>query len=423
MYSLLWMTHVIFILGFMIHRTPTKSVDGKMPYRMSQQMNKCEASLLEHMDAVVKLLNDFTLKDISSQRVILRLEYLYDKLNDFLVKKICADHKKIYSDPRQQAIGNLPITTDKEFETRTPSKMALEDVQYVCGLCRSPITIYNSDHKLSMDLHYQEDKHQQALTFQKMRGVEAVIPETGKRTHQLKKVKGVQAKTPKTGKSTEQLKEMNKVQAKIQIVGKSTEQLQKLKGAQATIPKTRMSIEQFQEMKGVQAAIKKTDKSTEINYKYISQTAEKKYQCCLCNVYVHSQKCVHEHVRGTMHQKKLVALQTEYSKDGIVTTDTGVMYCQVCGVSVGSSSIDAIQHKLGKVHLQKLLSKQLKPSKEDKFWSKIPEGLRSHRRHFVNLGDIVVQCGACSVSVPKTTINVLSHIRGKKHSHVLSDNI
>jgi hypothetical protein len=383
-------------------------------------MNKCEALLLEHADAVVNLLNGFMLKDISSQHVLQRLDYLYDKLHDFLVKKLCANHEPTDSDPWQQG-GNLAVTKDKEFEAPVPSMGTVENVEYVCGLCRSPITIYNSDHKLSMDLHYQDDVHQKAVKIQKMRRVQAVIPKPDKPTKQLQKINVAQTSIPKTGKCTE-LQKTKGAQAMIPKTGKHTDQLQKMKGAQTMIQKIGKSTEQLQNMKGAQATIPKTGKPTEINCKYISHTSEK-YHCCLCNMNMASQKCVYQHVSGATHQKNLAALQTDHSEDayGTLTADMGMFYHQVCGVPVGCSS-SAVQHKWGKANLQKLL-RQPVPSKEDKFWSKIPEGWRNHRKYFVDLGATALQCSACSVSVPKTTINVLSHIRGKKHCHVSSDSM
>jgi hypothetical protein len=361
-------------------------------------MNKCEALLLEHVDAVLNLLNDLMLRDTPSQLVLQRLNYLYVKINDLCIRKLHVNHEPTDSGLCQQAGRNLAVTKNREFQTPTPSMgRSMEDVEYVCGLCRSPITIFNTDHKLSLDLHYQDDIHQKALKVQKMRQVQAVIPKPGKPTKQLQKMKGAQAVIPKPGRPTVQLQEMRGA------IGRSTEQLKNMKGAQVAIPKT--------------------GKHTEVNCEYISHTAEKKYHCCLCNMNMAGQKSVHQHVTGTTHQKKLAALQTDDSKDahGIVNTDIGVLCHQVYSVPVGCSN-SAVQHKWGKADLQNL-SKQSVPSKEGKFWSKIPEDWRSHRKYFVNLGATTVQCDACNVNVPKTVINVLSHIRGKKHCHVSSENM
>ncbi|XP_021936181.1 uncharacterized protein LOC110837878 isoform X1 [Zootermopsis nevadensis] len=392
-----------------------------MPYRMSQ-MKKCETLLLEHVDAVVNLLNGFMLKDISSQRVLQRLDYLYNKLNELLIPKLRANHGPTNSDPWQQAGRNVAATKDKEFESPVPSMRAVKDVEYVCGLCKSPITIYNSDHKLSMDLHYQDDIHQKAVEVQKMRGVRGVIQKPAElqqinkaqasilkiRKSTGQKMKGSQTAIQKTDKHIDQLQETD-----IPKIGKCTEELlkirkstgQKMKGSQTAIQKTDKHIDQLQETdipkigkcteellkirksKGQlqkMTAIQKTSMPTEINCKYISQTAGK-YHCCLCNMNMHSQKCVQQHVVGTTHQRKMAALQMDHSEDAYGSSEQSV------------------------------------PLQEDKFWSKIPEGWRNHMKHFVDSGATTLHCSACSVIVPKTTINVLSHIRGKKHCHISSD--
>ncbi|XP_021936182.1 uncharacterized protein LOC110837878 isoform X2 [Zootermopsis nevadensis] len=349
-----------------------------MPYRMSQ-MKKCETLLLEHVDAVVNLLNGFMLKDISSQRVLQRLDYLYNKLNELLIPKLRANHGPTNSDPWQQAGRNVAATKDKEFESPVPSMRAVKDVEYVCGLCKSPITIYNSDHKLSMDLHYQDDIHQKAVEVQKMRGVRGVIQKPA----ELQQINKAQASILKIRKSTGQ--KMKGSQTAIQKTDKHIDQLQetdipKIGKCTEELLKIRKSKGQLQKM----TAIQKTSMPTEINCKYISQTAGK-YHCCLCNMNMHSQKCVQQHVVGTTHQRKMAALQMDHSEDAYGSSEQSV------------------------------------PLQEDKFWSKIPEGWRNHMKHFVDSGATTLHCSACSVIVPKTTINVLSHIRGKKHCHISSD--
>jgi hypothetical protein len=196
----------------------------------------------------------------------------------------------------------------------------------VCCLCKDCIDIYDSDHKLSVDLHNQTDVHQQALKLQTVT-LETVRP-------------------------------------------------------------------------------------TEINWKHISPPAARSsIVVCTC------QENGDKHVTGSSHERGL----TEHREAGceMVVTGNGVFFCQVCGVPVGSSS-NAIQHKQGKPHQQKLLERQLVLSAEDKLWSKISERWRSHRKYFVSLGDAVLKCKVCMVDVPKTAVNVLSHIHGRKHSHVLS---
>jgi hypothetical protein len=311
-----------------------------MSYK-AYQMNTSEVSLLQHVNAVVNLLNSFMVKDnISSQDVLRRLDYLYNRLGDFLVQELCNNNEPNDSHSWQQGGAQLPISKCEELAAsipsnmpeNTPNKEVSRDVQYVCCVCKDCIDIYSSDHKLSVDLHNRTDIHQQALKLQKM--------------------------------------------------------------------------------KVAQTKMLETLRPTEIKQKHISPTAARSsIVVCTC------QEKVDQDVTGSSHERWL----TEHREAGweMVVTGNGVLYCQVCGVPVGSSS-NAIQHKRGKSHQQKLLARQLVLSAEDKLWSKITEKWRSHRKYFVSLGDTLLKCKVCMVDVPKTEVNVLSHIHGKKHSNVLS---
>jgi hypothetical protein len=328
-----------YILILLISRTEKVWTRQTMSYKASQ-MNKREAVLLEHVHAVVRILDIFKVKDnISSKHVLRRLDYLHNKLSDFLDQELCNDNEPSDSHSWQQTGEELPVSKYEELAAalpsimpeNTPSMEALGDVQYVCGLCEHHIMIYNSDHKLSMDLHYQTDAHQQALKSQKMKAAQTAMLET---------LRPIETKS----------KLISKTAAKRSIVGRACE-----------------------------------------------GNADK-------------------HVTGRSHERG----PTKPREAGceMVITDKGMFHCQLCGVSVSSSSC-ALQHKQGKLHLQKLLARNLVPLIEDKFWSKIPEGCRDHRKYFQSSGDTSVKCKACMVYVPKTVINVLSHIRGKKHSHIL----
>lgn len=296
---------------------------------------------MEHVNAVVNLLNSFMVKDnISSKDVLRRLDYLYSRLGDFLVQELCNNNEPNDSYSWQQAGAELPISKCEELAASlpgnlhedTPGMEVFRDVQYVCCLCKDCIDF---DHKLSVDLHNQTDVHQQALKLQKM--------------------------------------------------------------------------------KAAQTAMLETVRPTEINWKHISPTAARNsIMVCTC------QENSDQHVTESSYERGL----TEHREAGceMVVTGNGVFYCQWCGVPVGSSS-SAIQHKRGKPHQQKLLARQLVLSAEDKLWSRISERWRSHRKYFVSLGDAVLKCKVCMVDVPKTAVNVLSHIHGKKHSHVLSGGV
>lgn len=309
-----------------------------MSYK-AYQMNTSEVSLLEHVNAVVNLLNSFVVKDnISSQDVLRRLDHLYNRLGDFLVQELC-NNEPNDSHLWQKGGTELPISKCEELAAslpsnmpeNTPSKEVSRDVQYVCCVCKDCIDISNSDYRLSVELHNRTDVHQEALKLQKM--------------------------------------------------------------------------------KVAQTAMLVALRPMEINWKHISPTAARSSTVvCTC------QEKADQDVAGSSHERWL----TERREAGceMVVTGNGVFYCLVCGVPVGSSS-NAIQHKQGKPHQQKLLVRQLVLSAEDKLWSKISEKWRSHRKYFVSVGDAVLKCKACMVDVPKTAVNVLSHIHGKKHSNVL----
>jgi hypothetical protein len=300
-------------------------------------MNKSEASLLEHVHAVVSLLNTFIVKDnISSQHVLQRLDYLYNRLSDFLGRELCNHNEQSDSHSWQQTGEELPVSKCEELAAALPSIMpentpSMEALGDVCGLCKHHIMIYNSDHKLSVDLHYHTDVQQQALKSQKM--------------------------------------------------------------------------------KAAQTAMLETLRPVDTNSKLISQTSSKSSivgRACEGNA--------DKHVTGRSHERG----PTEQREAGceMVITDTGMFYCQLCGVSVGTSS-SALQHKQGKRHLQNLSARNLVPLIEDKFWSEIPEGFREHRKYFDSSRDTVLKCKACMVDIPKTVFNVLTHIHGKKHSRLL----
>jgi IS1 family transposase len=326
---------------------------------------KREVSLLEHVEAVVKLLNGFTPKDISSQYVLRRLNCLYNRLSDFLVREVCDNYELTDSNSWQQTGKILAAIKHKEFESTRPSVGFLGDVQYECALCRSHITIYNSDHKLSMDLHYQGDVHQQALKQQKMKETQTALP--------------------KNVKSTEKNWDHSfTVQEKVD-------------------------------------ALNVTNKKDV--WKFIDQVADKKFHCWLCSVNLSSEASTQQHVTGRCHQKMMAALEKKNNEAECecVTTSKGTIYCQVCNVFVGNRNKNEIEHKWGRAHLQKLLARQHIPS-EEKFWSKVPEGLRGQRKSFIDFG-IALQCNVCMVDVPKCIINVLSHIRGKRHSRALSGSV
>jgi hypothetical protein len=311
-----------------------------MSYK-AYQMNTSEISLLEHVNAVVNLLNSFVVKDnICSKDVLRRLDYLYNRLGDFLVQELCNNNEPNDSQVQQQG-AELPTSKCEELAAslprnmpeNTPNMEVPRDVQYMCCVCKDCINIYSSDHKLSVELHNQTDIHQQALKLQKM--------------------------------------------------------------------------------KAAQTAMLETLRPTEINQKHISPTAARSsIVVCICQE-------KDQDVTGSSHERRL----TEHREAGceMVVTGNGVFYCQVCGVPVGSSS-NAIQHKQSKPHQQKLLATQVVLS-EDKLWSRITEKWRSHRKYFASLGDSYLKCKVCMVDIPKTEINVLSHIHGKKHSKILSGNM
>lgn len=310
-----------------------------MSYK-AHEMNKSEVSLLEHVNAVVNLLNSFVVKDNISKDVLRRLDYLYNRLGDFLVQELCNNNEPNDSHSWQQAGAELPISKCEELAASLPSNLpedtpgmeVFRDVQYVCCLCKDCIDIHDFDYKLSVDLHNQTGVHQQVLKLQKVKAGQTVMQETVR--------------------------------------------------------------------------------PTEINWKHMSPTAARSsIVVCTC------QENADKHVTESSHESGL----TEHREAGceMVVTGNGVFYCQVCSVPVGSSS-NAIQHKQGKPHQQKLLARQLVVSAEDKLWSKISEKWKSHRKYFVSLGDAVLKCKVCMVNVPKTEVNVLSHIHGKKHSQILS---
>ncbi|PNF36526.1 hypothetical protein B7P43_G15876 [Cryptotermes secundus] len=307
------------------------------------QMNKSEVSLLEHVNAVINLLNSFVVKDNISKDVLRRLDYLYSRLGDFLVQELCNNNESNDSHSWQQAGAELPISKCEELAASLPSNLPedtpgmeiFRDVQYVCCLCKDCIDIHDFDYKLSVDLHNQTGVHQQVLKLQKM--------------------------------------------------------------------------------KAAQTAMLETVRPTEINWKHMSPTtARSSIVVCTC------QENADKHVTGNSNERGLT--EHREAECEMVVTGNGVFYCHVCSVPVGSSS-NAIQHKRGKPHQQKLLARQLTLSAEDKLWSKISERWKGHRKYFESLGDAVMKCKVCMVTVPKTEVNVLSHIHGKKHLQILSDSM
>ncbi|XP_069681955.1 uncharacterized protein [Periplaneta americana] len=354
-----------------------------MAYEPSQMKRNKETLLLEHVDTVVKLLNSFAMRNnIKSQDVLRRLEYLYDRLTDFLDREssddLGRDSMSLESSSTSQESSpwqtnfddqSVEAVATKKKSTESPANCVetTGGIRYNCDVCKTPVVSYNMDPDLSVALHLQEDAHRKAMLLLERKAM--------KEEPSLVSVQGVS--------NTREVNSEDNA-----VMNKAAE----------------MSLGEESNQNG--------------NWNYIL-VIDNRYHCRLCNVAMNGAESVENHIKESSHNK-MTAVQTKSSQE--IVSIEGVYKCTLCNVLLGSSS-NAFQHKLGKAHLHKLANKSQELSKEDKFWLKIPEGFRYHKLFFSSVGDSVLQCKACTADVPKTHFNVLSHIRGKSHTRALANDI
>ena len=372
-----------------------------------------ENSLLEHAETVVKLLNSFGKKSkISSHHVLDKLGYLYYRLSDFLAQEQNIEtENKLRIKSHKDEISLIKSSIQRCTEESVSSSRE-------CETCNQFLPIIN-DCELSLAQHIQEsgEKHnlmsnKSQLDMPKMHDSWIVEKQESERKNTMPAKVDLTLTNIKCGACKEL----------IPIVDIKYTLAMGLRLKEDTHWKAMASEKNMQEIMNISSC------GSEIDGAHFGQYIfyiDSKFYCRLCKSYMNGIDTAKQHIAAGCYANKIC---NEMKDTDVIVLENGIYFCNLCSTPLSSSVMD---HKQGKIHKKNVISKvnfgrdnlgkQLQVS-EEKIWLKIPPAAKVHRVYFENVGDNSVFCKLCSITIPKTEVNILSHIHGKQHTCALNKN-
>ncbi|PSN34272.1 hypothetical protein C0J52_22129 [Blattella germanica] len=286
----------------------------------SNMEDKYESSLSESAVKMERMLDDLPIRRLSESTVE-KLTSLYTKLS-------------IHLQQNSVPVRSLSQTTrftagNKSAGTSLIATPTSEKAIYICELCNGKITIFNSDHDFSVNLHIQEEIHQQAVLQYNNVKIKEPVPDKVNINLQL---------LYSTQKNTTFHCEI------CVVVLHSKKSAKEHEASQEHV--SNLLLKKIEDTLNTVQNIKKP---------YVQKVSKVTYTCNICKFQTKSKRReIKKHVSSH------ISLPAVVSKSGIYT-------CICCNVTLGKKQSKIIQHKETLAHKARCLLSPIKIVDENNF--------------------------------------------------------